>query len=396
MRRALSNDHIMLCVAAIAVMAPVLMIYWPAGNGLDVVGYPLGRDFINVWAGPRIAFRDGASALFDLRGYHEAIGEQFGRALPFHNWSYPLTALPLFWPLAQLPYFVALAVWTFGLFALYAWVVLDEVDRDHRALALLLLAFTPVCLINTIGGQNGFLTAALFLGGVLNIERRPVLAGVMIGMLTIKPHLGIVLPFALIALGAWRVIASATVTALALFALSAALFGFDAWREYFSVVGAYQSELLRQFDGFYTNMMVSVLAALRKIGLSYPIAFGFQVVVSLSAIALSTWAVRRIADPCGRAFLLAAATLLATPYAFNYDMTALGAALVWILVGRLPRRAEAGPVYILAWLAPPVAMMLGLFGGGLASLVTLFVLFAMFAVAALDAVPQRSSQLAAV
>ena len=77
---------------------------------------------------------------------------------------------------------------------------------------------TPACPINAIGGQNGFLSAALFLGGVLNIDRRPILSGVLIGLLTFKPHLGVVLPFALVALGAWRVIASAAVTALALFA----------------------------------------------------------------------------------------------------------------------------------------------------------------------------------
>ena len=221
--------------------------------------------------------------------------------------------------------------------------MLAEVEPARRLQALLLLALTPACLINTIGGQNGFLSAALFLGGVLNIDRRPILSGVLIGLLTFKPHLGIVLPFALVALGAWRVIASAAVTALALFAISTAMFGLDAWRDYVAVVGPYQTELLRQFEGFYTTMMVSVLASGRQLGLSYSVALGIQLIVSLGVIALACWAVQRIADPCARAFLLVTATLLATPYAFNYDMTALGAALVWVFVGRLPHRPEAGP-----------------------------------------------------
>ena len=111
----------------------------------------------------------------------------------------------------------------------------------------------------------------------------------------------------------------------------------------------------------------------------------------MSAIALACWAVRRTADPCARAFLLAAATLLATPYAFNYDMTALGAALVWVMVGRLPRRAEAGPAYILAWLAPPATMMLGLFGSGLAPLITLFVLSSPVRPGGAGPVPRRTA-----
>jgi hypothetical protein len=395
MRLDLSRDRLLLLVASLALMAPLLRFYWPAGEGLDVVGYPLGRDFINVWSGPQVAFGDKVSALFDLRGYHEAIGRLFGTPLPFHNWGYPLFTLPAFWPLAQLPYFWALAVWTVGLFAIFAAIVLGEVEPDRRRQALLLLVFTPACLINLIGGQNGFLSAALFLGGVLYIDRRPILAGVLIGLLTFKPHLGIVLPFALVALGAWRVIASAAVTALALVAASTAIFGVDAWRDYFAVVGPYQTLLLQNFEGFYTNMMVSVLASARKMGVSYPVALGVQVIISLSVIALATWAVRRIADPCARAFLLVTATLLATPYAFNYDMTALGAVLVWVMVGRLPHRAEAGPAYILAWLAPPATMMLALFESNLGPLITLFVLSSMFAVAVLDVIARQPRRLLA-
>jgi Glycosyltransferase family 87 len=395
MRLDLSRDRLLLLVASLALMVPVLRFYWPAGEGLDVVGYPLGRDFINVWSGPQVAFGDKVSALFDLRGYHEAIGRLFGTPLPFHNWGYPLFTLPAFWPLAQLPYIWALAVWTVGLFAIFAAIVLGEVEPDRRCQALLLLVFTPACLINFIGGQNGFLSAALFLGGVLNIDRRPILAGVLIGLLTFKPHLGIVLPFALIALGAWRVIASAAVTAVALVAASTAIFGVDAWRDYFAVVGPYQTLLLQNFEGFYTNMMVSVLASARKMGVPYSLALGIQVIISLGVIAVATWAVRRIADPCARAFLLVTATLLATPYAFNYDMTALGAALVWVMVGRLPHRAEAGPAYILAWLAPPATMMLALFESNLGPLITLFVLSSMFAVAVLDVVSRQPRRLAA-
>jgi hypothetical protein len=395
MRSDKPRDHLLLLVASVALMLPVLRFYWPAGGGLDVVGYPLGRDFINVWSGPQVAFGDKVSALFDLRGYHDAIGRLFGTPLPFHNWGYPLFTLPAFWPLAQLPYFWALTVWTVALFAIFAAIVLAEVEPARRLQALVLLALTPACLINTIGGQNGFLSAALFLGGVLNIDRRPILSGVLIGLLTFKPHLGVVLPFALVALGAWRVIASAAVTALALFAISTPMFGLDAWRDYLAVVGPYQTELLRQFEGFYTTMMVSVLASARQLGLPYPIALGIQVVVSLGAVAVACWAVRRIADPCARAFLLVTATLLATPYAFNYDMTALGAALVWIFIGRLPQRPEAGPVYILAWLAPPATMMLALYGSPLAPLVTLFVLSSMFALAVLDVVSRQPRRLAA-
>jgi Glycosyltransferase family 87 len=392
MRLDLSRDRALIMLASLLVMAPVLLIYWPAGNGLDVVGYPLGRDFINVWSGPQVAFGDNVATLFDLKAYHEAIGRLFGTPLPFHNWVYPLFTLAAFWPLAQLPYFWALAIWTIGLFAIFAAIVVREIEPARRLEAIVLLALAPACLINTIGGQNGFLSAALFLGGVLNIDRRPVLAGVLIGLLTFKPHLGLVLPFALVALGAWRVIAVAAVTAIALIGVSAAMFGLDAWAQYLAVTSAVQTSVMMRYEGFYTTMMVSVLACLRGAGIPYAGAMAVQVVVSALAIAGATWAVRQVADPCGRAFILVTAALLATPYALNYDMTALAAVLVWSIVGRLPWNVKAGPAYVLAWLAPPVVMMLILGGIGVASFITLLYLVALFGLAMRQALadgPQR-------
>ena len=94
--------------------------------------------------------------------------------------------------------FAALAVWTLGLFGVLAAVTLSAVAPHERGYALTALALSPACLINAIGGQNGFLSAALLLGGTLLIDRRPILAGVLFGLLTFKPHLGLVLAFAFV------------------------------------------------------------------------------------------------------------------------------------------------------------------------------------------------------
>lgn len=361
-------------LVSVALFVPILIaFYWPAQDGLDVTGHPIGRDFINVWVGPQLAFGGQLATLFDLKGYHTAIGALFGHELPFHNWGYPMFTLPAFWPLAQLPYFWALAVWTIGLFAAYAAVTLSPVARSRRVVALFILALAPATLINAIGGQNGFLSAALFLGGILVLDRRPILAGVLFGLLTFKPHLGLVLPFALIALGAWRTIAAAVATTCGLVAVSVALFGLDPWRQYVDVTAAYQAVLLEQFHGFYIYMMASVFAGVRTLGFGYQAAMVAQIAVAIPVLAVSCWAVRQTTDPCRRAFVLACATPLLTPYAFNYDLTAASAALVWILVGRLPWRDRWSAIYLLAWVSQPVTMLIGLGGMGLMPLI-LFVL----------------------
>jgi hypothetical protein len=362
---------------SLAVLAPIVAwFYWPAGNGLDVTGHQIGRDFIGNWSGPQLAFGGELAVLFDLDGYHAAIGRLFGHPLPFHNWGYPLFTLPAFWPLAQLPYFWALAVWTVGLFALFAGVTLSQVERPLRGYGLVALALAPACLINAVGGQNGFLSAALLIGGVLNIDRRPLLAGALFGLLTFKPHLGLVVPFVLLALAAWRTIAAASVTAVVLVAVTIPLFGIEPWRLYLEVTGAYQAALLERFSGFYTIMMASVFAGARTLGLPYAAAMAIQVAVAVPVLVSLCWAVRRTADPCLRAMLVACAAILVSPYAFNYDLTALSAGLIWLLAGRLPWRPEYAAVYLLAWIAPAAVMYLSMAGLGVMPLV----LIALYAV----------------
>ena len=374
-------------VVGVALVVPwAVQFYWPAAGGLDVTGHQIGRDFINVWAGPQFAFGGKLAVLFDLSAYHAAIGELFGQPLPFHNWGYPLFTLPAFWPLAQFPYFAALVIWTIGLFAIFAGVTLSPIDAKDRASALLVLLVAPACLINTIGGQNGFLSAALLLGGVLCIDRRPILGGVLFGLLTFKPHLGLIIPFALLALRAWRVIAAAIVTAAILVACSVALFGIEPWRQYLEVAGTYQVLLLERFHGFYTSMMVSGVAGARTFGLSYLASLKIQVVVSIVVIAAATWAVMCTADPRRRAFVLASATPLVTPYSFNYDLTALSAVLLWQLYRPEPLGRVRSAVVFLGWIAAALPMYLAVPGWGLAPLV----LAAVFALSVYDAVHDRA------
>ena len=344
-------------ICSLAIFLPLCWrIYWPAADGLDVTGHQIGRDFINVWAGPQLAFGGRLDALLDLQGYHAAIGELFGHPLPFHNWGYPLFTLPAFWPLAELPYFVALAMWTFGLFAIFAGVVLSQIERSERPWTLLVLMLAPACLINAVGGQNGFVSAALLLGGVLWLDRRPTAAGVLFGLLAFKPHLGLVLPFALLALGA---------TVMLLVGGSIALFGIEPWHRYFEVTGAYQVLLLEKFHGFYTTMMASVFAGARTFGLPYEAAMTIQIALAVPVLIAACLAVRRTTDPCRRALVLASAAPLLTPYAFNYDLTALSAALVWMLAGRLSWPAAWRPLAFLAYISPVAMMPLQAQGVGL-------------------------------
>ncbi len=147
---------------------------------------------------------------------------------------------------------VALTAWTVVFGGLFLFIATRPIAPERRFLAAILIVLSPAALINTIGGQNGFLTGALVLTGMLFAQRRPVLAGLAIGCLAIKPHLAIVLPFVLMAIGAWRAFATATLTVLGLAIGSVAVLGVEPWQDYFRITGALQFSLLEVFQDFNT------------------------------------------------------------------------------------------------------------------------------------------------
>lgn len=363
-------DARLLVVIGLALIAPTLIKYYsPVNTLLDVTGHPLGRDFINVWVGPQLAYAERMSTLFDLRAYHDALGELYGTPLPFHNWGYPLFVLPVYWLFAQMPYLAAFASWTFLFLASFTYVAASAAPSGRRWLVAILVVFAPASIINMVGGQNGFLSATLLLGCMLLLDRRPILAGVLIGLLAFKPHLGLCLPFVLIALGAWRTFFAAAITVVALLAMSVLAFGIEPWLEYVSVVGPYQTSLLVRFEGFFTLMMVSVTSGARAVGMPYSVALAMQLVVSAGVLVTTVLMVRRCRNARSRAMLIAAATPLITPYAFNYDLTALSAAIAWLIAERTSMLDRDRLVFLVAWLVPALVMMPVISSLGLAPLI---------------------------
>ena len=135
---------------------------------------------------------------------------------------------------------------------------------------MLLLALAPGVFINAFFGQNGFLTAALLIGGLADLDRRPVASGVLFGILTIKPQL--LLPVLLMMTGRWRVIAAALATMLALAVLTTFWFGPDVWLDYLHKVGPQQQALLTHTRGTLLLMVSSAFVNARLIGLSPDVA----------------------------------------------------------------------------------------------------------------------------
>ena len=328
---------------------------------VDAMGRPLGTDFSSFWSAGRLALHGMAPEAYDWATLR-AVQHQTHGTDAFFPWSYPPLFLLAAAALAGLPYLAALILWQVS--TLLAALAAYRGVLPSR-LALLAGLGCPIVFVCVGNGQTGFLTAALFLGGILALRRHEALAGVLFGLLAYKPQVGLLIPLALVAGGHWRAILSASITVGVTTALTLALWGWPVWQAFLTSLQMTQAIVLdRGGPGF--EKFQSVFAWVRLWGGPVPLAYGLQGLVAL-VVALGCWRIWRW-DGDGRlkgAALLTGA-LLSTPYVLDYDFVVLGMALALLVSygldhGFLPWEKTA---LALSWLlsggARVVAMTLGL------------------------------------
>lgn len=295
--------------------------------GLVAVGKPqLGDDFINYWLGARFAAEGQARLAYDRELFYGFQQSVVGAGAAYKFYGYPPVAMLLSLPLAAFPFLAALAVWSVGGAALCAAVLSRLVGWP---LAVLAMIATPAAFLNLVAGQNGYFTAAIFGGGLMLLDRRPWLAGLLLGLLCYKPHIGLLVPLALLAARQWRAIFGAAASVALLVTVTAALFGIDTWTAFLDQM-AYQRQLLETPRHDWFAGMPTVFSALRFGGTSVAAAYMAQAISAVLAAAAVFLVWRRESSPELRSSVLVLGTFLASPYAWFYDMVVLLFVAAWI------------------------------------------------------------------
>ena len=320
--RARGYSLILLAICAIAFAA------WLAlSDGLiDRNGKPIGTDFSNVYAAGTLTWQGKSADAYDPALQHAAERGTFaGRDVPFYGWHYPPFFFAVAFLVAALPYALGLALWLAASFA--AYLVTLRAILPRRETLLIASAF-PAVFINIGHGQNGFLTAAL-LGGALHLlDRRPWLAGALIGLLAYKPQFGVLIPLALLASQRWSSIVAAMATIAALVAVSFAALGGGVWHAFIESMNFTQTIVLEQ-GGTGWEKIQSAFAAARNWGADVHAAYAIQIALGLSLAASLAWLWRSDAAFELKASALATASPLATPYVLDYDLVALAVAIAF-------------------------------------------------------------------
>jgi arabinofuranan 3-O-arabinosyltransferase len=345
-------------------LAALYLIYFAilyrAGTWIiDKAGLPIYTDFGNAWmAGMQVLHRN-AAALYDPGQLAKVQAALFAPTPYFYpNWPYPPTYFLILAPFALLQYAWAFFAWNLATL-LGCVAVVYLIVRRRTAIALTLAA--PFTAWNFLAAQNGFLTASLLGASLLSLERRPILAGAFIGCLSYKPQFGILLPVALAASCQWRAIVSAAVTIAVLAGISIAAFGPGVWE-------AFPGQLLAQTGVNFPaapdanwGYLQSLYGLTRALHGGAALAWAVQGLTTVGAGAIVWLVWRSGARYPLKAATLSAAALLATPYAFAYDMAAVVIPAAFLASDQLDRGLLPGEKT--TWIA--------LFGVPLAVLVTL-------------------------
>lgn len=304
---------------------------WPLTDGGQVVI----TDFATVWAAA-VRTLAGAPQLAYDHALHEAFYARLIErpAADGLTFGYPPTAFLLFAPFGLLPYGPALLVYL-ALGAAVWFLALRAVTGD-TPLALAMTFAWGGASQTLLLGQNGFLTAAAMVGGLTLLPRRPVLAGVLCGLLAVKPHLGLALALFLLLRQEWRAVASACATLAIMVAATLALWGGGVWSRYLAASEEIAAIVAGRTDTIIGGKMQSALAlAIDHLALGPALAI--HAAFAAMVLGLMTWVVLRRPAFEVQAAAVVAASVLVTPYSFLYDCTMLTGAAAFLLGGPLLR-----------------------------------------------------------
>jgi hypothetical protein len=336
-------------IALAAITFAVLAYRYQAGRWLiNVHGHWIVNDFLTFWAGGVQAWEGRASLVYDLAAHTRMQEQLIGLPVPPNPLPYPPHFLLFMLPLGPLPYVPALTAFLFLTMAGYA-AALKLIVRDWLTAIAMTLSFGGAYLAFYYL-QAPFLIGALLVGGLALMPTRPIAAGILFGMLTVKPHLGVALAVALLLGREWKTIAAAVATTVLLLLAATIAFGPDIWSAYWT---ASEEQYAWLISGEAWIKASSVYASFDPF-LGSTIALMIHSVSAVSALFLMSRLWNRASAYEDRAAAVIATTLLISPYLYPYDAVVLTGAAAFLLARERAKVEQA--LIIFACVLPGFAL----------------------------------------
>ena len=315
-------------------------------------------DLAALWAGARMAMHGQAVEAFNQPLLQTYMGEMFEFGGGLLHWRYPANLHVVIAPLGLLPFTVMFGVVLAASVAAMWRAFAPIADKIPGGLNLILTA--PVCLYTLTTGQIALLFVAALGGGLVALaqgHRRR--AGLLLGLLCLKPSLAPVAVIAAIASRDWTTLAWATVSGVGLAVAGTLAFGIEHWEVFFASLAMIQEEAARNM--IFTDRMVSPFAMFHALGMPTDLALSVHLVIAIGvAIGVAVlWA--RVGDFNLKAAALGLAIPLATPYVHFYELGFALLAVVFLTRAWPQMSRPRGVLLATLWITPVPGVMFWLY-----------------------------------
>ena len=337
----------------------VTTIPYPGQIGLD--HNTLGTDWMVFYGAIRSVLDGNASLIFDgdrFTGFLDTVfADWLSRPLEFRPWAYPSSFLLLLLPFAPLGFFGSYLAFQAVSACLMAAALRSNAARSvPSGILLAIVLLSPASAFNVIYGQLAFLVVALIITGLGLLESRPVLSGLVLGLLTLKPQFCFLVPLALIAAGQWRALWASGLSALAIAVASGLIFGWELWLRWYPVIIENLVNPDTKWIEYGRMWGNSVYTCVSLLGAPPRLASAIQLLAIIFAAASVVLAFRSRLNMMEKTAVFLAATLLAAPHCGPYDQVLLVAAAAYWLMAQGPSQPMwCWVLMFMIWLVPIVS-----------------------------------------
>lgn len=352
---------VVFCAAVGIYDVVAIILFLSGGPYIGPQRWILFPDFIVFHAAGRAILEGKAGAIYSLAAFSDYLNLNYGgyfngKLIDFRPFMYPPP-----WLLLILPFATVGVVAGYALFmAATGMLATLLVGRSNFWIWIAALT-SPAALWTMIAGQNAFLNVGLFYGGMRLLDRSPRMVGILLGLLSYKPQLFVLIPVALLAARRWRALAWVIGTAAFMALASLLVFGPAFWLQFLEMARESSTpQFTEQMYRHVATFMTTIQAAARILGVPPGLATVAHLAGAFAALAIVWLAFSR--HPLGdeTTAILAVATLMVSPYLINYDLLLIMPAALMVFRRRVQADLHPGELlfYVGLWLVPNLGIRL--------------------------------------
>lgn len=313
---------------------------------------PYGSDFLQEWVGARIILEGQSGMLYNTEYFQS---RQHDSKLLGFSWDancffpavYPPIHYLAFLPFALIPYRWAVLLWL-GILIAFAINAAHQIQgialrqssetslapsrrRAFQATIWFGVFFFPAILTSITMGQKSVIWLAILTSTwQLLLGKRELKAGLVFGLLSVKPTLFFLMPLMFLIHGRTRFFLGASMTVTILWGSSVCLMPADSWYGFFEAVK--ESSNYPGMNGYRLDWSCNLLSLAYAMPANLQAWFKQSICVILAIYSMMCCFQRGRADVLSpeKLLLVLCGTFLLSPHAYSYDMCLFLLPVFWI------------------------------------------------------------------